>query len=54
MNTGEPPTARNARTGEFTPPAMIPRALANAEMDRSKRKRTSSIYLATYGVRPPY
>src|SRR5579884_876459 len=37
-NTGEPPTARNARTGEFTPPAMTPRARANAEMDRSRRK----------------
>ena len=22
MNTGSPPTARNARTGEFTPPGM--------------------------------
>jgi hypothetical protein len=38
MKTGEPPTERKARTGEFTPPAMIPRARANAEIDRSRRK----------------
>src|SRR5579883_41521 len=35
--TGDPPTARNARTGELTPPAIMPRARANAEMERSKR-----------------
>jgi hypothetical protein len=38
MKTGDPPTALKARTGEFTPPAMMPRARANAEMDRSRRK----------------
>src|SRR3954471_16396768 len=29
MNRGVPPTARNARTGEFTPPGVTARARSN-------------------------
>src|SRR5580692_13208057 len=31
MNRGTPPTAPNARTGEFTPPGVTLRARANSE-----------------------
>src|SRR5204862_1197451 len=33
MNTGSPPTARKARTGEFTPPGIRRRALAKSSAD---------------------
>jgi hypothetical protein len=33
MKSGVPPTLRNARTGEFTPPGMDFRALANRLSD---------------------
>src|SRR5512146_2808516 len=33
MNSGVPPTARNARTGELTPPGMARRARSNSAMD---------------------
>src|SRR5699024_9783366 len=35
MNGGTPPTARNARTGLFTPPGMTLRAASNAAADFS-------------------
>jgi hypothetical protein len=31
MNRGVPPTAPNARTGEFTPPGVTSRARANSD-----------------------
>src|SRR6476619_2527404 len=34
MNRGVPPTARKARTGEFTPPGITVWARANASTDR--------------------
>src|SRR3954454_10973779 len=33
MNRGVPPTALNARTGEFTPPGVTARARANSAAD---------------------
>jgi len=30
MNSGFPPTLRNARTGELTPPGMVAHALRNS------------------------
>jgi hypothetical protein len=33
MNRGVPPTALNARTGEFTPPGVTARARSNKEAD---------------------
>jgi hypothetical protein len=33
MKSGVPPTLRNARTGEFTPPGMDFKALANSLSD---------------------
>src|SRR5580765_6677012 len=35
MNRGVPPTALNARTGEFTPPGIAARARANSSADRA-------------------
>jgi hypothetical protein len=35
MNRGIPPTPRNARTGEFTPPGITAWARANQAADRS-------------------
>ena len=34
MNTGVPPTAPNARTGELTPPGATALARANSPADR--------------------
>src|SRR6266516_3080947 len=34
---GVPPTARNARTGELTPPGIRPRARSNSSSDRDTR-----------------
>jgi hypothetical protein len=33
MKRGTPPTARNARTGEFTPPGVTAEARANNAVD---------------------
>jgi len=33
MNSGFPPTLRNARTGELTPPGMVAHALRNSSSD---------------------
>ena len=33
MNRGVPPTALNARTGEFTPPGVTARARSNSAAD---------------------
>src|SRR3974390_2262318 len=38
MNTGVPPTARNARTGLFTPPGMILVARSNSEEETTSAK----------------
>src|SRR5262245_3083580 len=47
MNTGSPPTARNARTGEFTPPGITCRARSNRALDtESLMGRQPSTYLA--------
>ena len=35
MKRGVPPTARKARTGEFTPPGVTAQARANSASDRS-------------------
>src|SRR5262249_45803082 len=40
---GAPPTARKARTGEFTPPGMSCRALANSSWLRDWRTDPSSV-----------
>jgi hypothetical protein len=36
MNTGSPPTALKARTGELTPPGMYCFAVANKELIAAK------------------
>ena len=41
MNRGTPPTAPNARTGEFTPPGVTSRARANSDSLRAGHARVS-------------
>jgi hypothetical protein len=40
MNLGTPPTAPNARTGEFTPPGVTSRARANKDSLRVVTKQS--------------
>ena len=41
MNRGVPPTAENARTGEFTPPGIAAHALSNRRREFSVRAAVS-------------
>src|SRR3954470_16771308 len=45
MNTGVPPTALNARTGELTPPGMSCRALAHAASELVLGRRFAPVLL---------
>src|SRR4051812_21889448 len=45
MNTGVPPTALNARTGELTPPGMSCRALAKAASELTPGRRWALVLL---------
>jgi hypothetical protein len=43
MNRGTPPTARNARTGELTPPGVTAEALSKSAADFSVVSGTAAI-----------
>src|SRR5689334_9994152 len=53
MNKGFPPTALNARTGEFTPPGMISLARSKSRLDFSYKPNLQSNNLRKKTSKPP-
>ena len=49
MNSGSPPTDRNARTGLFTPPGISPTALS---INLAERSMASSVLASTLSPLP--
>ena len=49
MKRGTPPTARNARTGELTPPGVTAEAWSNSAVDRAvERRMTALVYVRRF------